>query len=601
MATEVHSESTVSDAPRATQPTISRPTAQRSSAHRSSGWTRGLMAVAGIVVLGAAAALMFGAASPAESGPKLTHTIDRRDLEVTVTEQGTLESANNTEVRCKVKGADNTIVWIVENGTQVKQGDLLVRIDTSTIETAINTQEIAYQNALATFAQSRSDMAVAEINITEYVEGTYRSELKTKEKDVAIAKANLRSAQNMLNHAKEMYRKGFMSKLELEGNEYSLQQAELELEVKETDVDVLTRYTRAKQVQDLKGILEAKKAKLASDKAALDLEKAKLDREKEQLKNCVIRAEGSGMVIYDEAEEWEDRPEIREGATVREDQVLLLIPDLGDMQVKVGVHEALIGQVQPGLRAQVELQDTKYDGEVLSIATMAERAGWWNGNVVKYDATIRLVAQSGLKPGMTASVEIFLARHKNVLTIPVAAVVEQEGQFFCWVMSGSGAQKRELELGASDDQFLVVHHGVTEGDEVVINPIASIEEAQADVLKPFSGMKSKQKMENDEDDSESDNSESDNSESDNSESDNSESDNSESDNSESDNSESDNSESDNSESDNSESDNSESDNSESDNSESDNSESDNSESDNSDSESEADKSGSAAESAESQA
>ena len=46
------------------------------------------------------------------------------------------------------------------------------------------------------------------------------------------------------------------------------------------------------------------------------------------------------MVIYGEGEEWEDRPDIREGATIREDQVLLLIPDLENMQVKVGIHEA---------------------------------------------------------------------------------------------------------------------------------------------------------------------------------------------------------------------------------------------------------------------
>ena len=422
--------------------------------------------------------------------PELTHAIMRRDLRVTVTEQGTLESSKNTEVRCKVKGANNTIVWIIENGTEVAPDDVLVRIDTSTIETNISTQEIAYQNALATFAQSKSDVAVAEINITEYIEGTYRSELKTKEKDVAIAEANLRSAQNMLNHAKEMYRKGFISKLELEGNEYSLQQAELELEVKRTDTDVLTRYTKVKQVQDLEGILAAKKAKLASDEAALKLEEAKLERERRQLENCVIRAPRAGMVIYGGGEKWEDRPDIREGATVREDQVLLLIPDLTDMQVKVGVHEALIDQVKPGLSARVDLQERIYDGEVLSIAPMAERAGWWNGNMVKYETIIKLDAESSLKPGMSATVDITLSEHPDALTIPVAAVLEQEGRFYCWVAEGMELQQRELHLGASDDQFLEVMSGVALGEEVVINPIAFVDEAKAAALKPYSGMSS---------------------------------------------------------------------------------------------------------------
>ncbi len=155
-----------------------------------------MLAVAGLALLGTAAVFMSGAVSPQESAPKLKHTLGRRDLEVTVTGQGTLESSDNTEVRCKVKGASSTVVWIIDNGTEVKADDVLVRIDTSAIEDKINTQEIAYQNALATHAQSESDVAVAEINITEYVEGTYRSELKTKEKDVAIAKANLARAEH---------------------------------------------------------------------------------------------------------------------------------------------------------------------------------------------------------------------------------------------------------------------------------------------------------------------------------------------------------------------------------------------------------------------
>ena len=110
---------------------------------------------------------MPGAVSPEATGPNLTHTIAQRDLKVSVTENGTLHSAKNTEVRCRVKGPSSTIVWIVESGTEVAPNDVLVRIDTSTIEDNISTQQIAYQTALSTFAQTKSDVAVAEINVTE--------------------------------------------------------------------------------------------------------------------------------------------------------------------------------------------------------------------------------------------------------------------------------------------------------------------------------------------------------------------------------------------------------------------------------------------------
>lgn len=496
MATEIQSERKTIERPARGVATASdRRLVPRKVNSRRSWWVRGTVVICVVALVAVAASFMIGAATPEKSGPRLLHTIARRNLDVTVTEEGTLESSNNTEVRCKVRGGNSTIVWIIENGTEVQPGDELVRLDKSTIEDNINTQKIAYQAALATHAQSESDVAVAEINITEYLEGTYVSELKTKEKDVAIAKTNLVSAENVLDYSRRVFQKGYISKLEVEGNEFSLQQAQLELEVKETELEVLKRYTKAKQLKDLEGILKAKQAKLASDKAALDLEKAKLDREQQQLENCIIRAEVNGMAIYGGSQKWEDRPDIREGATVREDQILLLIPDLSQMQVKVGIHESKIDRVKPGLRAKIDLQDRTLDGEVLTVASMAAPAGWWNGNMVKYETTIKVDKQSGLKPGMSADVEVFLAQHADVITIPVAAVVEQEGRFFCWVKTDRGTQRRELKLGDSDDQFLVVETGVKEGDQVVLNPLAYIQQVQDEALRPFSGVKTNQAQE----------------------------------------------------------------------------------------------------------
>lgn len=450
---------------------------------------RAIAVTAVLAVLAVAAGFLVAGKTPRKAAPKLTYTIARQDLNVKVTEEGTLESANNVEIRCRVRGANNTIVSIIDNGTEVKPGDLLVRIDTKTIEDNINTQEIVYQNALAAFAQSESDVAIAKINITEYLEGTFRSELKTKEKDLALAKADLVHAENMAKHTERMFRKGYIGQLEVDSNGYALQQAQLELEVKQTDLDVLNRYTKAKNLQELEGILKAKEAKLASDTAAVALEKSKLEREQQQLEYCVIKAQGGGMVVYAGSQQWENKPDIREGATVREDQILLLMPDLDDMQVKVGIHEAKVEQVRPGLPARVQVQDRVLDGEVLSIASVAKPAGWWNGNMVKYDAIIKIKPTSGLKPGMSANVEIFLAQHPDVVTIPVSAVAEQQGKYFCWTSTAAGIQRRELTLGDTDDQFMIVQAGVREGDQVVLNPLAHVEEAQREALKPMSGIR----------------------------------------------------------------------------------------------------------------
>ena len=73
-----------------------------------------------------------------------------------------------------------------------------------------------------------------------------------------------------------MFRKGYVSRLELDGNDYSVEHAKLELDVMTTQVDVLEKYTKPKMLQELQSALKAATAKLASDKAALDLEEARL-------------------------------------------------------------------------------------------------------------------------------------------------------------------------------------------------------------------------------------------------------------------------------------------------------------------------------------
>jgi len=72
-----------------------------------------------------------------------------------------------------------------------------------------------------------------------------------------------------------------------------------------------------------------------------------------------------------------------------------------------------------------------------------------------------------------------------VLTIPVAAVLQTTDGDFCWVKTEDAAERRSLELGDSDDQFIVLEAGLEEGEEVVLDPLASIEEAQILALEPF--------------------------------------------------------------------------------------------------------------------
>lgn len=416
-----------------------------------------------------------------EVGPKLTYRVARGDLIVTVTEQGTLESSNNTEIKCKVRGY-STVTYVIPAGTVVEPGDVLVRLDTKIIDEQHSLTKTNTFIAQATLEQTKADVARSEISIDAYKEGRFRSQLQLLEKDLEANKRNLRTAQKMHKRSESLFRQGYVTELQVDGNAFTVKQAELELKVKQTEIKVLKEFTRAMQLETLNGNLTASESKLAADEAGLRMEIKRRDRAEQELNDCIIKAETGGLVIYPSAASWKRTPDITEGASVRKDQVLLLMPDLSKMQVKVGIHESMVERVHAGLKAVVTLPDRTLDAEVSKVATVTKPAGWWTGNVVKYDTIIDLPSDAGLKPGMSAEVEVILAEHHDVLTVPVAAVVETEDGDFCWVRTAEKTAKRRLELGDSNDVFILVKAGLNEGEEVVLNPTAFIEEAEKDAL-----------------------------------------------------------------------------------------------------------------------
>ena len=445
---------------------------------------RGLFGLV-LAVLGVSIAVLLSQRASHQNGSGQTHIVQSGDLIVKVTEEGVLESSDNTEIRCKVRG-QNVITWVIESGTNVEPGDELVRLDTLAIEDAIAERTKYAHWSRSSAERSAANVVRSELAISEYLEGRYRTELMGLEKDLTVAKSNRLTAQNLLAHAETMAQRGYVSDLDVEEATAARIRAELNVDVTSRQMEVLQQYTKAMELETLKGNLNEARARHAAN-----LERAKMDEARrvlavEELGHCVVKAERSGLVIYPSAARWKRGPEIEEGATVYNNQVLLLMPNLDKMQVKIGIHESLIDRIKLGLDARIMLPDKTLDGEITSVAEVADPAGWWTGNVVKYDTTIELPLAPALKPGMSADVEVIIDRHENVLTIPVTAVLQTAEGTFCWVKTSDGAtQRHALQLGDTDGQSAVVEAGLQEGDEVWLDPLTAITEAQVMALTPF--------------------------------------------------------------------------------------------------------------------
>lgn len=439
-----------------------------------------------LVIIGAVIGVVVLASVGKKEGPKLTHTISRDNLTISITERGTLESADNTEIKCKVRGY-STVTWVIEGGSIVEPGDELVRLDTKRIEDAIRLHTTDSYTAQATLERSKANVAQAEIAEQAYLEGRFKTQKQSLDRELKIAERNLEIAEKMLANSKSMFNRGYVSELEVEGNQFTVTQAKLELEVKQTQLSVLEKYTKQMELETIRGNLKASKSKLAADKSGLAMDEGRRDKAIRELEDCVIKADRKGMVIYPSAAAWKDTPDVTEGASVRKDQVLLLMPDLDKMQVKIGIHESMIDRVRPGLPAKIKMAEMTLDGKVGQVAAVAQPAGWWTGNVVKYDTIIEIPSTTGLKPGMSAEVEVVLEEHEDVLTIPVAAVVETEAETLCWVTTPDGLQRRPVQLGDGNDVFVLIESGLEEGEVVVLNPRAHVKEAKDEVMNTLEG------------------------------------------------------------------------------------------------------------------
>jgi len=417
--------------------------------------------------------------------------VQRGELTVTVVEEGNVESAVNIDIKCEVAGG-SSILWIVEDGKQVAEGEKLVELDSSALEEQINSQRIVFEKARAAKVQAEKDYAAAKLAVDEYLQGTFVKALQDQEAQVTIALENLRTAQNTLSHSERMFRKGYISALDLDSQQFSVQRAQLDLDAARTAQKVLEEFTKVKTVQELESARDSAEARVRSESASFDLEQLRLERLEAQLKHCVINAPASGMVVYANEVDRHGRaeqPQVEEGAMVRERQTILQLPDLSRMQVKANVHEAHVEMLNRAwkdatsagreLHAKVRILDRELVGTLSDIANQPAPPGRWPSNAKEYPTIVVIKGKpDGLRPGMTAQCEILVTKLENVLTIPVTAVVERRGEHHCWVTNDEGYERRSLLLGLANDKLVEVKDGLAEGDQVVLNPRAVIPEAR---------------------------------------------------------------------------------------------------------------------------
>ncbi len=189
-----------------------------------------------------------------------------------------------------------------------------------------------------------------------------------------------------------------------------------------------------------------------------------------------LRAQSGMVAYYVEANRWGQSTSIAEGVAVRERQPILSIPNLSYMQVKTAVHESVVDRVKSGLHATIRLDafpDRHYEGAVQSVAVLPDPGGWLSSDTKVYNTVVTIDEQvDQIKPGMTAVVEMHIDLLHDVLCVPVQAVIQRGEVTWCYVLVNRVPEQRPVVVGKTNDKFVEICEGLSEGDVVVLNPIS---------------------------------------------------------------------------------------------------------------------------------
>ncbi len=403
-------------------------------------------------------------------------------LPITVSDKGTLESSKNQDVLSQVEGS-TTIITILAEGTKVKKGDLVCELDSASLRDNLTNQKIATQGAEASFQNAKLTREVAEIAVKEYEEGIFLQDKATCEGEIKLAQSDLARSADRVDWANRMFEKGYVSKAQKISEELNFQKAKFALEQAESKLHVLLDYTKGKTIKELRSEVEKARSDELAKEQTFQLERTKEAKLEKQIINCKLFAPGDGIVVYANDPQrsfGSNAPQIEEGATVRERQKIFSLPDITRMQVNTKVHESQIDKITPGMKARIRVDafsETELEGTVLDVAPLPDPTSFFSSDVKVYTTRVKIDNPlTGLRPGMNAEVTILVDRKENVLSVPVQAILEYSGKDHLAVRTPNGYDRREVDLGATNDKFVEVTKGITSGAVVALNPLTLISE-----------------------------------------------------------------------------------------------------------------------------
>ena len=423
-----------------------------------------------------------------------------------VIEGGELESQSTITANCEIDSWDNKLIFLAPEGSIVEKGQVVARFDRSEADESVARQEAEVNEEQTDVDNAEQELKVqkseneksilaaekaeetAKLDLEKYLKGDYVVQLSDLKGAISESSTAVEKARRDLEVAKALVKGGFTDYGSLREAEQVVKSAQLRYQRDVQKLDTLEKYEHVKSKAEFEGKYESAKSdnelakttakaklkqaesRLQNEKEGLRIDKRRLKEAKLNQKRHTMHAPRKGTLLYAK-DRYSSGEKLHEGSVLYKNQPVFVLPDMTRMQVKVGVHESLVGKIKKGQPALVRVDAYSADtlkGKVESVALLSDSRGSDPSNT--YSVIVKIESfpkEAKLKPGMSANVEILVGTYPDVLGVPIQAITSFGRKKFVFVKNEDNEfERREVTLGESNTSFVAIETGL-EADEVV--------------------------------------------------------------------------------------------------------------------------------------
>lgn len=392
------------------------------------------------------AAILLGWALRSREAPTPVATVTQEAFSVWSEYEGRLESEHMALIMSRFQG-NATVVELAPEGLPVKEGDILVRFDSSLLEREIHKLESEEVTARSAYESLKN--------------ATLPLELRELEMKITEAQTALSEETEYLEMSRPMSKEGLVSEQEIAKQTLKVDQARAQLRNLEWKLKLTKSYLHP--------------AALNQAGAKVTAAQQELEFAREQIANCIIRAAGDGNPIYKPLYISGEYRTIRIGDIVYANQPFMALPNMAELTIHIDIPEAELGRVIEGRDASIRLvafPEIRMTGFVSSVGSLAQGVPGQPAWQRYFHVLVRPKSPSTdprLRTGMTVTVQIQAYVNPRATLVPRTAVHWDGDRPWALVRKGSSIDRRALKLGRADDKSYEVLDGLKPGEIVLVS------------------------------------------------------------------------------------------------------------------------------------